>query len=311
MDWVLRIEAAPHDKELRAEFDLWLGQSEDHRKAYRTMKHVWGRLSDLPLDDTVPTGTRPVSELPQSQGKRRFRRLAAVTAVALAACVALFFYPVLQIQLLADHVTSVAELRDFTLEDGSVVHLDAGSAIAVNYTGPRREVTLLSGQAFFEVVHAPDRPFAVIAEGVTVTVKGTAFGVRTWGEGVSVAVQSGIVEVSLDHGEHVAATLSPGQRLTVRRAGNRIDRGEIAPDDVASWRGRRLVVHDVTLAEVVEELGRHYHGAIILRNEALAQSVLTGVFDLSRPVEALNAIVQAQGGIVTQYTSYVMVISAR
>jgi len=42
-----------------------------------------------------------------------------------------------------------AEFRDLVL-DGSRVVLDAGSAIAVDYTASQRGVWLLAGQAFFE-----------------------------------------------------------------------------------------------------------------------------------------------------------------
>ncbi|MBS0221316.1 MAG: FecR family protein [Proteobacteria bacterium] len=315
MDWMLRLEAAPHDERLRADFDAWLARSERHCQAYRTMEHVWRRLGDLRSDDMDPARAETMARLVQLRGSRErrlLRPIAVLTAIALSACAALlYYYPALHVRLLADHLTSVAELRDITLEDGSVVQLDADSAISVKYTGERREVTLLSGQAFFDVAHNPDRPFAVIADGVTVTDTGTAFEVLTGAEGISVAVQSGSVGVSLDHGKHVAATLSRGERLTVSRPGNRVERGEIAPGDIASWRTHRLVVQDATLGAVVEELGRHYHGVIILKNEALARSVLTGVFDLRRPVEALNAVVQAQGGILTEITPYLMIISAR
>lgn len=318
MDWMLRIEAAPGDKALRAELDAWLAQGEDHRRAYRTMGHVWGRLGELPADAVAGTASVAAADTRATEADvvpiaqhRRFRPFAIATALALAACVALVLYPVVRVRLLADHVTSVAELRDVGLEDGSVVHLDAGSAIAVGYTAGRRAVTLLSGQAFFEVVRNAARPFVVTAGEVTITVTGTAFDVRSWAEGVSVAVQSGSVEVSIDGGRHVASALKSGDRVVVSRTGNRIARGQVAPDEVASWRERRLIVHDATLAEVVEQLDRHYRGVVVLRDEALAQSVLSGVFDLGRPVEALNAVVQAQGGKLTQITPYLMVVSAR
>lgn len=310
MDWMLRLEAAPGDRTLRAAFEGWLAQSDDHRKAWRTMDHVWGRLGDLPLDAT--TASEP-AETPRRapllpRGKKR--SLAIAATIALAACLALVLHPLLKLRLLADHVTSVAELRDVDLDDGSIVRLDADSAIAVDYTAARRAVTLLSGQAFFEVARDTRRPFVVTADGVTVTVTGTAFDVRTWDGGVSIAVRSGSVAVSLDRGMTVVATLSRGERLAVGRADNRIDKSGIAPDDVASWRGGQLIVHDATLADMVEQLGRRQHGVIVLRDEALAHSLLSGVFDLSRPAEALNAIVQAQGGRLIRVTPYLTIISA-
>jgi transmembrane sensor len=299
MDWLLRLEAAPQDAELRARVEAWLAKSEANRKAFGVMGHTWRRLGDVarPKPAAIPVA------------KPRLRRLVAATAMALAACVALYFFPALQMRVLADHMTGVAELSEVVLEDGSVVHLDAGSAIAVTYGAAGRDVALLAGQAFFEVASLQGRPFRVRSGDVTVTVTGTAFSVRSSAQAVAVDVQSGTVEVSA--GRAAPALLSRGQRVIVDRASGGITRGEVAPGQVASWRSRRLIVHDATLDDVVEELGRHHAGLILLSDRKLARQLVTGVFDLTRPVEALTAVAESQNGKLTEITPYLLVISAR
>jgi transmembrane sensor len=304
VDWLMRLQAAPGDAAVRAAFDAWLETSEAHRRAWQSVSRVWRLSEGLPATDAPASAN--VMALPRA---RRIRRAFVIAATALAACIALYFAPVLQLRLQADHMTSVAELGDVALEDGSVVQLDAGSAIAVRYGSARREVVLLAGRAYFDVVQAKDRPFVVVADDVTVTVTGTAFDVRSAGDGVSVAVQSGTVEVGLDGGARLAGTLTRGQRLSVSRGTRQVVKSEMAPEDVASWRERRLVVDGVALAEVVEELGRHYHGFIVLRDRSLAERRITGVFDLRRPVEALNAVARTQHGSVTEITPFMLVVS--
>jgi transmembrane sensor len=232
-----------------------------------------------------------------------------IAVAALAACLALYFAPVLKLRLQADHMTSVAELSRVSLEDGSVVHLDAGSAIAIRYGATRREVALLAGRAFFDVVATKDRPFVVVADDVTVTVTGTAFDVLSGGDGVTVAVQSCTVEVGLDGGR-LAGVLTHGERLSVSHGARQVARSQVDAQDIAAWRERRLVVDGATLAEVVEELGRHYAGVIVLRDRSLADRRITGVFDLRRPVEALAAVARSQHGSVTAITPYLLVVSA-
>jgi transmembrane sensor len=298
MDWLLRLEAAPRDAELRAQFEAWLAESEANRKAFGVMGHTWRRLGEVrPNPAAVPAA------------KPRLRPLVAAAAMALAACVALYFFPTLQMRVLADHMTGVAELREVVLEDGSVVHLDAGSAISVTYGAAGRDVALLAGQAFFDVAPLQGRPFRVRSGDVTVTVTGTAFSVRSSPQAVSVDVQSGRVEVSA--GSAVSAVLTRGQRVVVDRASGGIVRGEVAPEQVASWRSRRLIVHDATLDDVVEELGRHHAGLILLPDRKLARQLVTGVFDLTRPVEALTAVAESQNGKLMEITPYLLVISAR
>ena len=52
-----------------------------------------------------------------------------------------------------------------TLEDGSRVQLNAGTAIAKDFSGGQRRLTFLKGEALFEVAPDPSRPFTVEAAG--------------------------------------------------------------------------------------------------------------------------------------------------
>ena len=301
VDWRLRLDAAPEDAMLRAALAAWLAASAAHRRAYDDVERLTRVAAALPADYDAAPGAAPARAAPP----RRWRR-AAYAALALAACFAFVFGPSLQLWLASDYSTGTAELRTLTLEDGSVVALDAGSAVATRFSAARREVVLLAGRAFFEVVPAADRPFVVVAEDVRVTVTGTAFDVGRSGDAVSVAVQSGTVEVAAPR---TAATLTRGQRLEIDRTSLQATRSEIAPADVAAWRERRLVVDRATIAEVVEELGRHHAGVVVMSSRALGERRVSGIFDLRRPIEALQAAVRTQGGSVTTITPYLVVVS--
>ena len=303
VDWLVRVQAAPGDAVIRAELDAWLASSEAHLRAYRSVERVWRLTGELPVSPPSPAGK--IVDLPR---RRRTGRAWGLAATALAACLALYFLPALKLRLQADHLTGVAELRELTLEDGSIVHLDAASAIAVHYGGLRREVELLAGQAFFQVVSTHAQPFVVVAGDVTVTVKGTAFDVGSSREGVAIAVQTGIVEVSVDGSRRGAAVLTRGERMVVDRRGN-MARSEVAPEDVASWREYRLVVDGASMGEVVEELGRHHRGVFVLGNRGLAARRITGVFDLRRPLEALHTVARAQDGSVIEISPYLAIVS--
>lgn len=301
VDWLVRINGAPQDAAVRAGLETWLASSEAHRRAYRSVERVWK------LSGALPSPPGKVVELSRV---RRTRRAWGFAAAALAACIALWFFPSLKLQFQADHLTGVAELRELTLEDGSIVHLDAASAIAVRYDKGRREVELLAGQAFFKVVSARDRPFVVTAGNVAVTVKGTAFDVGSSRDGVSVAVQSGIVEVLISGGErNVLSTLTRGERMVVDTQGA-FARSQVSPEDVASWREHRLVVDGATLGEVVDELGRHHRGVIVMSDRRLAERRITGVFDLRRPLEALHTVARTQHGSVIELSPYLTIVSS-
>lgn len=312
MDWLLRLEARPNDKALRTELDDWLQRHEANASAFRDMTQVWSSLDRLATIEGKPKtpAVAPTVQMNQPRRSRFLRYSAGVALAAAAACVAIVGLPVLQMHLAADAVTGVAERRNLTLDDGSIAMLDARSAISVNYSEGAREIVLLSGNAFFRVVPKADQPFVVRAGSVAVTVVGTAFSVGSSSGQVSVAVESGTVRVA-SRQDAVPAVLTAGEGLTVDRASGREARLAVLPQDVGAWREDRLVVHDVPLSAVVEELGRYHGGLIVFQDSGMAGELVTGVFDLSRPLEALSAAVDSQGGRVRSMTPYLLVVADR
>lgn len=311
MDWLLRLEACPDDRSVRTEFEAWLGRPAN-KAAFDEVKQVWSRLDGL----AALTGETEAKVLPstpaiaaaQSARPNLLRRSLALAAIVLIACATMLSYPALRLQLKADHLTGTAETRTLRLEDGSVATLDAQSAVSVNFTAGQREIVLLDGNAFFEVVPSTERPFVVRTGDVTVTVVGTAFAVQTNPWQVSVSVQSGIVRVASAAGAP-PATLTRGERLTIDRATRRDVRSEVPPEDVASWRDGRLVVHNMPLRAVADELGRYHSGMIVFQDSAMADRLVNGVFNLRRPIEALSAAVDTQNGKIRSVTPYFMLVS--
>lgn len=137
VQWLLRLEASPADGALRQEFEAWLQQDESHRAAYRSAQHTWTRLGKLP-PQLIPEPAVSDAVVPMKPRKRRLALWAGAGAMLAAACLLLVAAPVIQRHIEADHMTGVAEQRDVVLPDGSLVHLDADSAIAVDYAGDQR-----------------------------------------------------------------------------------------------------------------------------------------------------------------------------
>ena len=328
LDWLLKVEAAPGDDALRRALEAWRMRSEAHDEAYRSVARVWRLAGALPPDysEQVTRATAGASDPAAGTGRdqrpalaaaagdaaaprrprHRRRVLQGAVAAAFLAAVLGYLAPTLRLHLLADHVTGVGEIRAVALEDGSRLHLDAESAVAVSFEAGARRVNLLAGQAFFEVAAAPARPFTVRAEGVSVTVTGTAFSVRA--QAVAVAVASGAVEVASGRPGDKAVRLAAGDRLSLTPATGRLLRDRVRPADVAPWRDRQLVAEGTPLGEVVEQLGRHHRGAILLRDPALAERRITGVFNLDDPVGALRAAAGTQNARVTEVTPYLLIV---
>ena len=98
------------------------------------------------------------------------------------------------------------------LSDGTKVKLNADSHLdfPVQFTNIR-EVTL-QGEAFFDVIHEPQRPFIVKANDHVVYVLGTTFNVTAYpGEDVSITLVSGKIKVTSPTGEY---TMTPNEHYS-------------------------------------------------------------------------------------------------
>ena len=311
MDWLLRVEAAPGDARLRAAAQSWADADDAHAEAWALARKTWaltGQTRPVHVEDWTP----PLPAPAQSHIPSIWRRRVAPVALALAACLLLVLAaPALLLSLAADHLTGAGETRDIVLDDGSVVHLGADSAIAIAFTTQGRAVGLLAGEAYFEVVPDASRPFMVGAADFTVTVTGTAFDVGITARSLSVAVAEGRVRVApADKGDATPVDLLPGDRLSVdRRTGSAV-LASVPPGDVAAWREGRLIAEDVAFADVVEAIGRYHPGAIVVADGSLNERRMTGAYDLDDPARALRALAGPYGARVCEITPYLLVVSA-
>lgn len=81
------------------------------------------------------------------------------------------------------------------LEDGSIVDLNGGARLTIQFSPGERRVTLWRGEAQFTVAKNAARPFIVHAGGVDVRAVGTAFNVRLDDGSVEVLVTEGKVQL--------------------------------------------------------------------------------------------------------------------
>jgi len=302
--WLIALEENPDDADLRARFEAWRAASPANASAWANTADVY-ELIGAPAYAAHREQREAAKVVPLP---RRRRTSWALAGAALAACMAWLFVPGLLVELRADHVTATAELREITLDDGSIVQLAPGSAIEVRY-GRDREVALLKGEALFTVTPDQARPFRVTAGGVETTVLGTVFDVRRFAEDVAVSVTEGMVNVALVNGvPPVSERLRPGD--TVRVGADRtVARDVVSPSEVAAWRRGQIVARSLAVSDVVEELRRSFAGAIVLVDGSLGAKRVTGVYNLNEPEAALRAAAGVHGGTVRRVSPWLLVVS--
>lgn len=307
-EWHVLLHDAPEDSELRARFAHWHDADAVHAAAWRSVNRSFRAIDAAGAACDVAAFEAGAGR--ERAGSRAWRRRSV--AGLLVACVALFvvlLIPDLRIRMTSDYATGAAETETVSLADGSTVLLAPESAIAVTYADGRRAVRLLAGTGHFQVAPDPDRPFAVVANGVTATVLGTAFDVALRDGGTLVGVRSGQVRVAdTEKPMGKAAYLRAGDWLRVD-ADRRVARGRTSPDFVGGWRSGTLTVRGEPIAAVVARIRPWFVGKIVLLDDALGARRVTGVYDLRNPRTALEALVSPYGGAVTQVTPWGLLIS--
>ena len=322
MDWLLRAQSAPDDRALRAGFDAWLAADPAHTDAWDRARRAWNIVGDVPPVHFTEKAANPrYRKTPRLRarsdvGSRTLRPAVArhwkgMAGGAIAAGLALALLPGVSLRLRADYVTSTAQMREVTLEDGTKVQLGPRSAIDTHYSANSRKVALLAGEAWFDVAHNPSRPFVVSAGGVDARDIGTAFEVRLDPATTTVAVAHGLVGVRAEPaGKPVRARLAAGDRIVVNRETGQTERDQVAVGDVALWRAGRLFANNATVADVVERLRAYQSGWIVITDDALARRRVTGTYDLRDPEAAMQALVEAGGGRVRRITPLLYLLSA-
>lgn len=320
-EWLATQSLGMLDEGRRREFQTWLARDRRHAEVYTKMAALWADESITHVLRDLDGGHRGAGRRPGRISPTSWRGRFGVGRFATAATVLValilgahyatrntrWFMP-------SAYATTVAEIREIELADGSVVTLGANSRIAVNIAAEVRHVTLLAGEAFFSVTRDPLRPFIVEVGDARVEVLGTRFEVSLAPGGVRVSVAEGVVELirpampAATMTEVVAApsaTMVPGPvtpaavtangdapnrsetTRTILRKGEQLiaapDQGveEIAPIDVdvpGAWRRGRLVYLNAPLEEVIADARRYYPGRIVLEEPALGALRVTATF---------------------------------
>ena len=327
MDWLLRLNESPDDPALLAGFEAWLATGPDHAAAWRRALDTWALLGELesPLsastDHASPSPRGSAAAEPKARPLRvrsrrhlpaRRRLLAGVASMALLLVTFVLLAPELSLRLEADYLTGTGEQRRVELEDGSVVHIGAKSAIRTTMGPSQRGVRLLAGEAFFEVAPDPARPFIVEAQGLKATVVGTSFDVRLSAQALSLAVKSGTVRVDFPPSANAPErSMRAGERVSIdRRSGAMVD-AQVPVDQIAIWRSGYLFVQDMRVEDAIGELARYQQGWTIITDERLKNARATGLYDLHSPDRALRALLLPFDAEVRQLTPLLRVVSLR
>ena len=309
--WIVKFESdnEPSTQDIE-QLNVWLSKSPVHKETLLRLSKTWCNM-DIMSGLMVPLGyslkpkrsklkSYALKRLPFITGIIRvfnketmmlFRPLILPALIVIMMLNLTFFWPNLIPELPNNmYITSIGEHSTHTLEDGSVLTLNSNSQVEVYYTLSKRVINLLTGEAHFDVVSDPNRPFEVYAGNRMIKAVGTAFSVYRLENNIEVLVTEGNVDLaivqstllvkpktfyknkvdfnqklspdSIENTVTVIASLKAGQSVSIPISSDSLDTPvvEYAQGDLVrklSWLDGRLVFAGESLQEVVAEVSRH------------------------------------------------------
>jgi len=198
--------------------------------------------------------------------------------------------------------TRLGEVKVTPLADGSIMTLNTASRVIVDFSERERIIRLLEGEALFDVVKDPDRPFLVDAGETRVRAVGTSFTVRRLGAApVEVLVREGVVEV--DRRARGAAPRPVKVAANTRALASPSSASSVATVHVEpaavrrelAWREGRIAFQGETLGQAAAQFARYSETRIAIDDPEIAAEEITGLFQANDPVGFAQAVASSFG----------------
>jgi transmembrane sensor len=291
--WVTELHGPDRSASLEAKVREWIAADSRHAAAFELATEAWQRSGNLPAHlPKLSAGT------PKRARSGTSRPVAAGIAVSIVALAGVIYWA-----RDGSLATGPGEQRTVELTDGTEVSLNANSRVRVQYDDRVRKVTLVTGEALFDVTKNPSRPFVVVVGDRKVIALGTSFMVRR--DDGSAAAPAGFA-VTLVEGRvaveplsapdalpsvPVAGTqvLSPGERLRFEMGvSETLDSPSM--DKVTAWRRGQLIFDDTSLAEAAAEFNRYGTGKLTIEGASIGKLRVGGVFRIGDPSSFAQAM---------------------
>ena len=318
--WAVEAAHGEMTAESRADLDAWLAADTRHRGAY-IRACAWLRAAEVAVIAARSPGPIIPSRASDNDNDRiapgTLRRLASRwsgRAVAGGAAVAMSLAMLVAVGVpvpgLVTRTDTVASAKVVTLKDGSVATLSRDAQIQVSLSEGIRKITLLSGEATFEVAKDGSRPFVVRSGDVYAQATGTLYSVRRVGlTGGAVRVSEGSVLVwPRDERDQAvllhaggAVTLDPGPLPATTEAPRSASR-RLPPPELA-----QISLDNVPVRAAVARFNRVNSTKIILADSAIGDVEIIGLYRANDPEQFAEAVAAISGARIEQSGSNIVI----
>lgn len=290
--WLMQLHSGESSEADHIACAHWRQRRAEHARAWARAEQLLEHLGGLP-----PELARPILGRAPDAGRRRaLKQLGVLLAAAPVAWAGWQGAPQ---EWLADRRTAVGEQQRMTLPDGSRLTLNTGSAVDLRFRGGQREVALLQGEIFLEVLTAASPALNVTTAQGLLRTQSARFNVRQDEGRTRLSVLEGAVQVQPLQGaaQLVAAGQGSVFDATAQTASTRVDAGAVA------WTHGMLMADRMPLVEFAAELARYRRG-IVRCDPQVAGLLISGAYPLMNRERTLSMLQATYPLRVSSLTGY-------
>ncbi|KAF1032601.1 MAG: Protein FecR [Pseudomonas sp.] len=296
--WLLEMQQGPLNPRKQAAWQKWLNAHSEHRRAWDHIQHVNQRLRGMPS----PLAHAALNA-PTSNGRRQALKLLLIFGAGCAATWGLRQQHVLP-PLSADYRSPVGQRRNIQLADGSLLQLNTGSAVDVQFDGQKHLIRLLEG----EILLSAHRPLQVITDQGLLSSTAARFNVRQFNDHTQLAVFDGQVNVLPNRYTGLPLVVDKARQVNFTRKGWDTPH----PTDAGSgaWADGMLVAAHMRLEDFLAELSRYRRGQLHC-DPRVADLLISGSYPLDDSERILDLLPVSLPVKVRRFTRYWVTVEAR
>ncbi len=280
--------------EMRA-FDEGTGISEEDKKVIEKMKTQWSAIEgyeEPKVTDTRKAWNKLHSRLAGENlipDQVLVQKNSFIPALLRAAAVLFIFLGISAVVYFAYNHKPAAEMVEVntsneantlikTLSDGSVIYIAQNSLFSFpkEFEKDSRNVEL-KGEAFFDIVSNPDKPFSIETDKAIIQVLGTAFNVRTKnGTDFELLVDRGKVKVTLKSDPSRAEFVTVGEKISIHNEG--LVKSKQTGSGSKAWYKQSMHFKDESLRNIINVLNRNFNTTFVFADNETGNRKLTVTF---------------------------------
>lgn len=261
--------------------DINIGKNMEGQLSLEALwKESGGDVNPTTFREFVRLGSR----IDKGEKKSRTARavlvsLAVAASLAVVAMVAFSFardrFTVSPLESTCNLVAEYGQTSSVTLEDGTVVHLNAGSTLLYpKEFNKGNRIVFLTGEGNFAVAKDPSRAFIVKTAHMDVKALGTTFCVQTYpGERtVRTTLKEGKVQVDIPSAGDKSYILEPGMQLIYAPSDRSVSFDRVDARKVMGWEDGYLYFVNASFPEIAAVLERRFNVSISYNSENMKRN---------------------------------------